>query len=460
MPDGAAERQLPDAATFESVLDSLEEGVLTLRDDGQVIGINRAACEILEVDKQVALERGCLFLMGDEVCSQGSVVRESIAERRPIRDLEAEIETSSGRRKVVNVRTRVLRDDAGAGCGGLVVFRDVTQLARLQRDLHERYRLHNIIGKSRPMQTVFELIEQVADTDATVLVEGETGTGKELVARAIHQLSGRHAGPFVAVNCSALPESLLESELFGHVRGAFTGAARDKTGRFEAAAGGTIFLDEIGDISPTIQVKLLRVLQEHRIERVGGEQPMAVDIRVISATNRALAELVAHGQFRQDLLYRLRVIPVELPPLRERRDDIPLLAQHFVERFRAQTGRPIEGLDADALALLVDYRWPGNVRELENVIEYAFVKARRGLITPSHLPPELIRDASTVLAPAALGVVVPTARPRRGQLERDTIQQALTAAGWNVSRAARRLRISRTTLYKRMREYDLTPPAE
>jgi len=328
-------------------------------------------------------------------------------------------------------------------------------LVALRRDLGQRYKLHNIVGKSKPMQEIFRLVEQVADSDATVLVEGESGTGKELVARAIHHVSSRADGPFVAVNCSALAESLLESELFGHVRGAFTGALRDKQGRFEAAGGGTIFLDEIGDLSAGIQIKLLRVLQERVIERVGDEKTIPVDIRVVAATHRPLSELVSAGKFRQDLYYRLRVVPVCLPPLRLRRDDIPLLAQHFVERFRKSTDRPIEGIDKDALALMLDYHWPGNVRELENVIEYAFVKARTGLIAKIHLPPELQQRLAD--------------DPRHIQIRRSThrsgpgpkaVREALVRTGWNVSKAARHLQVSRTTLYKRMAEFNIKPPPE
>ena len=446
-----------DAGLFEVVLDSLDEGVVTLTGEGAVIGINRAACEILEVSRDEALQRGCPFLMGDDVCKQGSLVRQSISDRKPIRDLEAEIVTRSGRQKVLDIRTSLLRNAVGGTRGGLIVFRDVTELVRLRRDLQQRYRLHNIIGKSKPMREVFELIEQVADSDATVLIEGETGTGKELVARAIHHLSTRSGGPFVAVNCSALPETLLESELFGHVRGAFTGAARDKVGRFEAAGGGTIFLDEIGDISPPIQIKLLRVLQERTIERVGGEQTIRVDIRVISATHRPLAEMVAAGSFRQDLFYRLRVVPIHLPPLRERRDDIPLLAQHFVEQFRRRTERPIEGLHPDALARLVDYDWPGNVRELENVIEYAFVKARGGLVTTAHLPPDVLAGSRSG---NSVSRDTPAAPARSGSLPGpQQIAHVLTAAGWNISKAARRLGISRTTLYKYIARYGLREPA-
>ncbi len=449
-----------DPQRVESILDSLDEGVITLSDDGTVIGINRAACDILDVEKGASIERACPFLLGDEVCSQSSLLRQSIADRKPIRDLEVQIRTATGQKKTLNVRTNILRSEVGGARGGLVIFRDITELSRLRRDLGQRTHLHNIIGKSKAMQAVFQLTEQVAQTEASVLIEGETGTGKELVARAIHHLSHRSAGPFIAVNCSALPETLLESELFGHVEGAFTGAVRDKIGRFQAAEGGTIFLDEVGDISPAIQVKLLRVLQERTIERVGDQQPVPVDIRVISATNRALSELVQQGRFRQDLLYRLRVVPVRIPALRERRDDIPLLAQHFVNRFRESTGRPIEGIDEGTLALVLDYHWPGNVRELENAIEYAFVKAREGLIAPDHLPPELHKRIEAREAIASAALQPGTRTTRRQHLTPQTVADTLEKTAWNISKAARKLNVSRTTLYKRITEYGLENPDE
>ena len=439
---------------LEAILDSLVEGIVTVDEEGAITGINRAACEILETDKREALAANCCGLLGRQLCQRAVAIRESIRQHRPIRDVQLEVQTASGRRKVMTFQTNVLRGPDGQDRGSVIVFRDVTELVDLREDLARRYRLHNIVGKSKPMQEVFRLIEEVADSDATVLIQGESGTGKELVARAIHHLGPRAAAPFVAVNCSALAEGVLESELFGHVEGAFTGATRAKRGRFEAAAAGTIFLDEIGDLSPTIQVKLLRVLQERTIERVGDERPIAVDIRVIAATHRPLADMVAARSFRQDLYCRLRVVPIELPPLRQRRADLPLLAQHFVDRFRQETARPIEALSHESLGLLLDYAWPGNVRELENAIEYAFVKARSGQIQPEHLPPEL---RSRPVTSDSLGH---TAAEIGSEIGAEDLRQALSACAWNVAKAARRLRMSRTTLYKRMAELDLKRPAE
>jgi PAS domain S-box-containing protein len=442
---------------YAAILDSLVEGIVTLDGEGNIIGINRAACEILEVCKEEAVHANCCELLGSQLCHHAVTIREAIRQRRPIRDVQTEVQTRSGQRKVLVFQTRLL-DRGGEHRGSVVLFRDISELANLREDVARRYRLHNIVGKSKAMQEVFRLIQEVADSDATVLIEGESGTGKELVAHAIHYLSPRSDSPLVAVNCSALAEGVLESELFGHVAGAFTGATRSKRGRFEAAAGGTIFLDEIGDLSPAVQVKLLRVLQERVVERVGAEESIPIDLRVIAATHRSLSAMVEKGTFRQDLYYRLRVVPIHLPPLRHRRDDLPLLAQHFVERFRRETGRPIEGLAPEALALLVDYAWPGNVRELENAVEYAFVKARGGLIAPEHLPPELVARSLPALPSAAEAPSPSDCGPSNNGT--DDVRRILDETGWNVAKAARRLRLSRTTLYKRIAELGLRRPED
>jgi transcriptional regulator with PAS, ATPase and Fis domain len=358
--------------------------------------------------------------------------------------------------RVLNLTAKPLPPSAAGSRGSLVVFRDVTELFELREDLARRYGLHNIVGKSKPMQEVFRLVEEVADSDATVLIEGESGTGKELVARAIHHLGPRRDGPFVAVNCSALAEGVLESELFGHVEGAFTGAVREKRGRFEVAAGGTIFLDEIGEVAPAIQVKLLRVLQERSFERVGSHEPVPVDLRVIAATNQSLGKLVSEGRFRQDLFYRLRVVPIELPSLRQRRDDVPLLVEHFVERFRQDTGRPVEQVGRAAMELLLDYPWPGNVRELENAIEYAFVKCRGGEIRPEHLPPELRQSAVPRISDAHdESDHPPSDHPPS---DRRRLQDALAETDWNIAKTARQLGLSRTTVYDRIARYGLRRP--
>ena len=322
-----------------------------------------------------------------------------------------------------------------------VVLRRALHLQLIEQENRELLRrdhrqgLEDILGTSSAMQDVFASIRKVANTDAPVLILGESGTGKELVARAIHRLGARHRGPFVAINCGAIPDNLLESELFGHEKGAFTGAHAQRKGRIEMAAGGTLFLDEIGELSPPLQVKLLRFLQERRIERVGGRQEIPVDVRVLSATNVNLKDAMRTGRFREDLYYRIGVVTVSLPPLRERGDDVSLLATAFLQRYAAEAKRRIQGFSRDAMAALQVYAWPGNVRELENRVKRAIVMAEGARVTPADL--EL--DAA---APAGRGL-----RDARAELERETIQRTLSRYRGNVSRTAAELGVSRPTLY-------------
>lgn len=329
---------------------------------------------------------------------------------------------------------------------------------RLKKQLEQRYSLDSLIGRDVRMLQVYELIEAVADTRTTVLITGESGTGKSLTARAIHRLSQRRDGPFVEVCCGALPETLLESELFGHKAGAFTGAVTDRKGKFELADGGTIFLDEIATASPALQVKLLRVLQDMEFEPIGGNETIRVDARVILATNQDLEQLVREGKFREDLYYRVNVINIQLPPLRERPTDIPLLAEHFLKKYREEIGKPVRGFSAQAMDLLQTYHWPGNIRELENAIERAVVLARSEWIEPEDLPPT-VRGMAAAIAPVSR-----SSSPPQGSLkaalqdpERRLILAALEANNWNKQRAARALGINRATLYKKMKRLGLLP---
>ncbi len=326
------------------------------------------------------------------------------------------------------------------------------RVERLENEVKQRYSYQNIIGKSKAIQQIFALIERVADAGATVLIQGESGTGKELVAKALHYASQRRNGPFVQVNCAALPESLLESELFGHEKGAFTGAIAQRQGRFELAGGGTIFLDEIGEISPHVQVRLLRVLQERAFERVGGQQTVKVDVRVIAATNKDLTREMREGRFREDLFYRLNVIPLNVPPLRERQEDIPLLIEHFLRKYDAQ-GR-IKSVSPAALKVLVEYPWPGNIRELENTLERLAIVSPGPVIEPRDIPPEFSQ------AVALPGQKARFVLPREGvdleKLEQDLIVQALELAQGNKTRAARLLGLTRHTLLYRMEKYNLS----
>jgi two-component system response regulator HydG len=323
------------------------------------------------------------------------------------------------------------------------------EMRDLLKRLEPQAEFGGIVGKDPKMQLIYKLIEDIAPTDASVLIEGESGTGKELIARAIHQKSPRKDRPFMVINCSAYPTTLLESELFGHEKGAFTGATRQKSGRFEQAHRGTVFLDEVGEIPLAAQIKLLRVLQTQRFERIGGEQTLDVDVRIIAATNKELLQEVKTGRFREDLYYRLNVIPIHLPPLRDRGNDIPLLARHFLRRFAKEQGKEVSGFSPEVMRMLLDYSWPGNVRELENSIEHATVLAKGQQVEVSDLPAILhsVTSISLERKPATMA-----------EHERALLQQVLEACGWNKKKAAQRLGISRNTLYVKLKKYHITRP--
>jgi len=355
---------------------------------------------------------------------------------------------------------RVLKDAEGNSTGAVVTITDVstikrleTEVTQLRHQIEERYQFHNIVGKSQAMQRVFELIELAAASETTVLVRGETGTGKEMVAKAIHFHSPRKEGPLVSVNCSALSETLVESELFGHVRGSFTGAVKDHVGRFERADGGTIFLDEVGEIPQAVQVKLLRVIQEREIERIGESTPRKVDVRIIAATHRDLRDRVEKGLFREDLFYRLNVFPIYLPPLRERKEDIGPLVAHFVEKYNERANKRIAGLNPDAMRMVMDYCWPGNVRELENAIEHAFVTCGQGNVDSLDLPLEIRRtDIKDRIcgSPNAPISDAPAPKPPRRTATKEEIVTLLKECNWNKAEVARRLGITRTQVWRRM----------
>jgi len=448
---------------FEAVLDAVTDGILAIDERLRIMQFNRAAEDITGFARGEALGMACLDIFRQILFGQECLVCKAIEKEEYVRLIEREIVRKDERRRLVLVTTTPIRDPDGRRAGVVVVFRDIQELRELTEQAKGRAAFEGFIGKNHRMRQIYRLIEQVADSTASVLIEGESGTGKELVARAIHRRGPRANRPFVAVSCAALAESLLESELFGHVKGAFTGAASAKVGRFELADGGTLFLDEIGEVSPALQVKLLRVLQEHAFERVGEARARSVDVRIVAATNRDLRQLIAGGKFREDLYYRLNVVPIFLPPLRERRDDVPLLVGHFVERFRKETGKPITSVTPDAMSALLDYAWPGNVRELENAIEHAFVRCPGTEIAPAHLPQE-VRGAPR--QPDAAGATrlrgaedapgrAAAASADRG--ERERIIRALNETGWNRAAAARRLGLSRVTLWRKIQEYGIVP---
>lgn len=429
----------------DPILNNIADGVVVIGLDHTVLFVNRAAKEILggATDDELICGKKCRDVIGHSACSLGCLINTTIKTGEHIYNYEATLE-KGGKKVILSINTSLLKDDDGNVIGGVEIFRDVSLIKELKDELKGKYSFKNVIGKNYKMHEVYELLHEVAPTKATVLIEGESGTGKELIANAVHHNSPRSGKPFIKVNCAALSEGVLESELFGHVKGAFTGAVADRPGRFELANGGTLFLDEIGDITPHTQVKLLRVLQEGEFERVGGTKTIKVDVRIVAATNKDLKAAVEKGNFREDLYYRLKVVPIHLFPLRERKDDIPLLVRHFIEKFNTEMKREITNLSPRAMELLMEYNYPGNIRELEHIIEHAFVRCQDKTILPDHLPREL---QNVDLIDKAMESDEPLK-----ELEKETIMRALNETGWRYQECARRLKISRTTLWRKMKE--------
>jgi PAS domain S-box-containing protein len=433
-----------------TILDSVNEGVFTVDPDWRITAFNRAAERITGVSREEAVGSQCCDVFRANICEKHCALRRTMQSGKPVVNATAHIINHNGERVPIRISTALLKDNDGQIIGGVETFQDLSQVEQLRKELEARYTFEDIVGRSPAMLRLFEVLPQIADSDSTVLLEGSSGTGKELFARAIHNLSPRKEKPFVAVSCAALPDTLLESELFGHKVGAFTDAKREKPGRFALAEGGTIFLDEIGDVSPAMQIRLLRVLQERVVEPLGGVEPVPVDVRVIAATNRDLAELVRSGRFRDDLYYRVRVIHLRLPPLTQRREDIPLLVNHLVAKFNRLQGKDIAGVSEPVLARLMEHDYPGNVRELENIIEQAFVLCRGNMIELNHLPPEL-RPAGS----QATGVGQPMSLEA---IEKLFITETLHRRGGNRKLAARDLGVHVSTLYRKIKALDIDTP--
>jgi len=437
----------------ESILESISDGVFTVDHEWRITSFNRAAEEITKISREEAIGRHCWEVFRASACETGCALRATMDTGKPIINKSAFIVDAAGHRIPISISTAILRDEHGEVIGGVETFRDLSAIEELRKELEGRFEMGDMISRSPLMRGIFDILPQIAASDSTVLIQGETGTGKELLARAIHNFSVRHNKPFVAVHAGALPDTLLESELFGYRAGAFTGANKDKPGRFALAEGGTIFLDEIGDISSALQVRLLRVLQERTYEPLGGVEPMKADVRIIAATNKNLAEMVKRGEFRQDLFYRINVIRLELPPLRNRREDIPLLVERFIVRLNRLQGRHVSGFTQDTLSLLMAHDYPGNIRELENIIEHAFVHCGDGPIEPRHLPPELTARYSHT--PRITRIAEATR-----EIEAQTIMEALRRNRFNRLAAARELGIHKSTLFRKLKLFGIDLPKE
>lgn len=432
-------------AQAELILDHLTDGIIVHDLKRRILGFNRAAERITGYRREEVINEDCHEVMSGGLCGGKCAFCEGMTPPREDVTREVEIATASGERRRIEMSVSPVRDAEGRQTAVLACFRDITREVQLARRLGEVEQFAGIIGRDPKMVALYDLIPELAESGAPVLIQGESGTGKELIAAALHNEGPRAGKLFVPVNCGALPEGLLESELFGHVRGAFTGAIRDKKGRFELADGGTIFLDEIGDVSPTMQVKLLRVLQEGSFERVGSEKTLKVNVRVISATNKELRREMAEGRFREDLYYRLSVVPLTVPPLRERRNDIPLLANHFLRRLTEGGARKNVAFSAEAMDVMLGYEWPGNIRELQNWIQFALIKCKAELIQPAHLPPAALAPMRGAGVPAGNGAA-PV--PPRVRLDEGSVRSAIERAGGNKVEAARLLGVSRATLYR------------
>lgn len=445
------------SAYWKTIIDTLHDGLMVVDPRGTILTVNPAAEKLTGYSAAELIGKNCRVLncTGCEIFGDGAGVQWcGLYSRGRIQSKKCLITEKGGHTVNVLKNASVLKDDAGRVIGAIETLTDITELVRQEQEIlslrqtcHLDDDHHGIIGQSPGMRTLFGLIDSVAQTEAPVMIHGQSGTGKELVARAVHESSSRKGKPFIKVNCAALNENLLESELFGHVKGAYTGADRIRIGRFEAAHEGTIFLDEIGDIPMSTQVKLLRVLEEKEIERVGDHQPVSVDVRIISATNKNLENLIGQDQFREDLYFRINVFPLNIPPLAERPEDIPLLVRHFIDQNNTKSGKRLDGITPAAMNRLLQYGWPGNVRELRNTIEYAFVLCPGGWIDIGHLPPKVTQNPGPLPAPVKRG----SASGR----EREALLEALRQSSGNQSEAARRLGVSRITVWKRIKKYDI-----
>lgn len=436
----------PEAETerLATVLNCVADGVFTVDRDKKIRFFNRAAEQITGFSASEAIGHPCRDIFRTPLCGTSCALEEVKKTGRSIVNRPVKILDRNGHSVLVSISAAILRDSKGNIIGGVETFRDLSTEEELRRKIEKTYTFHDIVSRHPKMHELFAILPDVAQSNASVLIEGESGTGKELFSRAIHNLSLRKEKPFIAINCGSLPDTLLESELFGYKKGAFTDAKTDKQGRFDAAKGGTLFLDEVGDISPALQVRFLRVLQEKTYEPLGSTEPVLADVRVLAATNQHLLNRVHAGTFREDLYYRLNVLRLELPPLRERRCDIPLLIEHFRRYLNAETGKNIEGVDDSVISLLMNYDFPGNIRELENIMQHAFVLCKEPIIQPSHLPRELVAEVGVGKGVTPLSLK---------EIEKEAIHEALLNHDGNRTAAAKQLGIDPSTLHRKIKRY-------
>jgi PAS domain S-box-containing protein len=443
---------LPLTAT-DIILESISEGVFTVDLDWRITSFNRAAEEITGIPRDEAIGKYCWEVFRTSMCEADCPLRQTMSRGKPTVSPSVYFVNGEQRRIPVTVSSAVLKDADGNIVGGVETFRDISQVEALKNALDSRFQIGDMVSRSPIMQKLFRLLPQAAESDSTILIQGETGTGKELLARAIHDLSGRRDKPFMTINCGALPDTLLESELFGYKAGAFTQAVKDKPGYFKTADGGTLLLDEIGDISPAFQVKLLRVIQDKTFIPLGSTREVTSNVRILAATHQDLEALVGEGRFRQDLYYRINVIRLKLPPLRERKEDIPLLVERFIDKTNRLRARTVKGISPEALAVLMAHDFPGNIRELENIIEHAFVLCGDGPILPEHLP-----DQFHSRVPRAQAAGSGSMASAKNAAEVRQIRDALEKNRYNRLAAARDLGIHKSTLFRKIKALGIELP--
>lgn len=443
-----------DERRLKIILDNLDIGIFTVTRSGDINFFNTLAESIFGYDRREMLGKSCSVLLGGEESDGVVSLTKCVADGKPRSNRKLTITTKNGAAIPVRVNYMALRNEAGRIMGGLATIQDLSLIHELNRAIHSRYTFGDMIGKSPAIKKIFEIVPVIATSDATVLIEGPTGTGKDLLAKVIHNASSRAQKPLVKVNCAALPDNLLESEMFGYVRGAFTGADRDKPGRFQEADGGTIFLDEIGDLPLSLQAKLLRVLEEKEFYPLGSRRTTKVNVRIIAATNQGLERQVEEKKFREDLFYRLNVMRLDLPPLIERDGDVPLLIDHILRRLNALKGKQVNMISENAMEILLNHDYPGNVRELENILEHALIICQHDTIKRRHLPLSLQkRPAARVQAEGY------PSESETGAMaaEKKRIARVLKRHQWHRGRTARELGIDRTTLWRKIKKYKLTP---
>ena len=442
-------RKIPLSESLSQIiLNSIVEGVFTVDNDLRITYFNRAAEKITGVKKESAIGEFCFETFKANICETACPIKKTILEGCNSINQKVNILRFDGKEIPVSINCSALKDENGKVIGGVETFRDLSTIEALRKEIEKGYTFEDIVSKNHKLLELFNILPNISESEATVLIQGPSGSGKELFARAIHNLSFRKDGPFIAINCGALPDNLLESELFGYYKGAFTDAQKDKPGRFELAKGGTIFLDEVESLSPSTQVKLLRVLQEKEFEPLGATKSVKTDVRVISATKENLLDLITKNKFRDDLFFRLNIVKIELPSLKERKDDIPHLINHFIELFNYKMGKMITGVSNEVLEYLMNYSFPGNIRELENVIEHAFVMCLDEVIELKDLPHDLIvikendRNGKYNIEPLQ-------------QSECDVIFESLEKHGWNKAEVSKELKLHRSTLWRKMKKYGL-----